>query len=93
MTYLDMWVTGGGNNDSGYSNAEYDKLIQEAKSSADNALRQEKFVAAEKILMDDMVVIPIYYYTNNSLTKEYLKGVTLDFSGAIDLSRAYLLEH
>ncbi len=93
MTYLDMWVTGGGNNDSGYSNAEYDKLILEAKSSADNALRQEKFVAAEKILMDDMVVIPIYYYTNNSLTKEYLKGVTLDFSGAIDLSRAYLLEH
>lgn len=93
MTYLDMWVTGGGNNDSGYSNAEYDKLIQEAKTSADNAVRQEKFVAAEKILMDDMVIIPIYYYTNNSLTKEYLKGVTLDFSGAIDLSRAYLLEH
>lgn len=93
MTYLDMWVTGGGNNDSGYSNADYDKLIQEAKTSADNAVRQEKFAAAEKILMDDMVVIPIYYYTNNSLTKEYLKGVTLDFSGAIDLSRAYLLEH
>ncbi|MNB79469.1 Oligopeptide-binding protein OppA precursor [compost metagenome] len=93
MTFLDMWVTGGGNNDSGYANPDYDKLIQEAKSSADNAVRQEKFVAAEKILMDDMVVIPIYYYTNNSLTKEYLKGVTLDFSGAIDLSRAYLLEH
>lgn len=93
MTYLDMWVTGGGNNDTGYSNAEYDKLIKEAKSSSDNAVRQEKFAAAEKLIMDDMIVIPIYYYTNNSLTKEYLKGVTLDFSGAIDLSRAYLLEH
>lgn len=45
------------------------------------------------MIMDDMIVIPIYYYTNNSLTKEYLKGVTLDFSGAIDLTRAYLLEH
>ncbi|MBW4080094.1 peptide ABC transporter substrate-binding protein [Paenibacillus sp. S150] len=93
MTYLDMWVTGGGNNDIGYSNPEYDKLIQEAKTSSDNALRQEKFAAAEKLMMDDMILIPIYYYTNNSLTKEYLKGVTLDFSGAIDLSRAYLLEH
>lgn len=93
MTYLDMWLTGGGNNDSGYSNAEYDKLVKEAQTSADNAVRQEKFAAAEKILMDDMVVIPIYYYTNNSLTKPYLKGVTLDFSGAIDLTRAYLLEH
>lgn len=93
MTYLDMWVTGGGNNDTGYSNPAYDKLIQEARTSADNAVRQEKFVAAEKIMMDDMIVIPIYYYTNNSLTKEYLKGVTLDFSGAIDLTRAYKLEH
>ncbi|WP_342478712.1 peptide ABC transporter substrate-binding protein [Paenibacillus sp. FSL H7-0350] len=93
MTYLDMWVTKGGNNDTGYSNPEYDKLIQEAKVSSDNALRQEKFAAAEKIMMDDMILIPIYYYTNNSLTKEYLKGVTLDFSGAVDLSRAYLLEH
>ncbi|GGF77930.1 oligopeptide-binding protein OppA [Paenibacillus albidus] len=93
MTYLDMWLTGGGNNDSGYSNAEYDKLVKEAQTSADNAVRQEKFAAAEKILMDDMVVIPIYYYTNNSLNKEYLKGSTIDFSGAIDLSRAYLLEH
>ncbi|UQZ32895.1 peptide ABC transporter substrate-binding protein [Paenibacillus sp. PK3_47] len=93
MTYLDMWVTGGGNNDTGYSNPAYDKLIQEAKTSSDNAVRQEKFAAAEKLIMDDMIVIPIYYYTNNSLNKEYLKGVTLDFSGAIDLSRAYLLEH
>lgn len=93
MTYLDMWVTGGGNNDTGYSNPAYDKLIDEAKKSSDNALRQEKFTAAEKMIMDDMILIPIYYYTNNSLTKEYLKGVTLDFSGAIDLTRAYLLEH
>lgn len=93
MTYLDMWVTGGGNNDIGYANPEYDQLIQEAKTSSDNAVRQEKFAAAEKLMMDDMILIPIYYYTNNSLTKEYLKGVTLDFSGAIDLSRAYLLEH
>lgn len=32
MTYLDMWVTGGGNNDTGYSNPAYDKLIDEAKN-------------------------------------------------------------
>lgn len=94
MTFLDMWVTGGGNNDTGYANPEYDKLISEAKTSTDLAVRQEKFAAAEKLLIEqDMVLIPLYYYTNNSLTKEYLKGVTLDFSGAIDLTRGYLLEH
>ena len=36
--------------------------------------------------------MPIYYYTNVSLTKPYLKGVQLDFSGAIDFTRAYLEE-
>ena len=30
MTFLDMWVTNGGNNDAGFSNAEYDSLIAEA---------------------------------------------------------------
>ncbi|KWX75744.1 peptide-binding protein [Paenibacillus riograndensis] len=94
MTFLDMFVTGGGNNDAGYANPEYDKLIADAKASSDLAKRQEDFAAAEKMLIeDDMVIIPFYYYTNNSLTKEYLKGVTLDFSGAVDFTRAYLLEH
>lgn len=48
MTFLDMWVTGGGNNDTGYANPEYDKLIQEAKTSSDLAKRQELFAQAEK---------------------------------------------
>lgn len=94
MTFLDLFVTGGGNNDAGYANPEYDKLIADAKASSDLAKRQEDFAAAEKMLIeDDMVLIPFYYYTNISLTKEYLKGVTLDFSGAVDFTRAYLLEH
>ncbi len=94
MTFLDMFVTGGGNNDAGYANPEYDKLIADAKTNSDLAKRQEDFAAAEKMLIqDDMVIMPIYYYTNNSLTKEYLKGVTLDFSGAVDFTRGYLLEH
>lgn len=94
MTFLDMWVTKGGNNDSGYSNPEYDKLIAEAKATSDAKVREEKFAAAEKILVEqDMVIIPLYYYTSNSLVKPYLKGVGLDFSGSLDLTRAYLLEH
>jgi oligopeptide transport system substrate-binding protein len=94
MTFLDTWTTGGGNNTTGYANPEYDKLISEAKTSGDAKVREEKFAAAEKMLIEqDMVIIPLYYYTNNSLVKEYLKGITLDFSGSVNLTRAYLLEH
>lgn len=94
MTFLDMWVTNGGNNDTGFSNAEYDKLIADAKATDDMAKRDEAFAKAEKIfIQDNMVVMPLYYYTNVAAEKPYLKGVFLDFSGAVDYTRAYLLEH
>ena len=93
MTFLDMWMTNGGNNDIFFANAEYDELIKEAKQTEDLAKRQENFAKAEKILIqDEQALMPIYYYTNVSLTKPYLKGVSLDYSGAVDYSRAYLIE-
>ncbi|MNP10123.1 Oligopeptide-binding protein OppA precursor [compost metagenome] len=90
MTFIDMWTTGGGNNDSGFANAEYDQLVKDAQASQDNAARMESLSKAEKILIqDEQVLMPIYYYTNVSLTKENVKGISIDFSGAIDFSRAY----
>ncbi|SMF40673.1 peptide ABC transporter substrate-binding protein [Paenibacillus barengoltzii] len=93
MTFLDMWVTGGGNNDTGFSNEEYDKLIQEAKTTDDMAVRDKNFARAEEILIkENQVLMPIYYYTNVSATKPWLKGVVLDYSGAIDYTRAYITD-
>ncbi|MFX3646068.1 MAG: ABC transporter substrate-binding protein [Paenibacillus sp.] len=91
--FLEMWTTGNTNNDSKFSNEQYDKDVKETVKSADPAARMAAFADAEKILIqDEMGVMPIYYYTNVSLTKPYLKGVQLDFSGAIDFTRAYLEE-
>ncbi|MDO3409198.1 peptide ABC transporter substrate-binding protein [Saccharibacillus sp. CPCC 101409] len=95
MTYLDMYVTDGGNNTAFYSNENYDKLIAEAyKGGNDPAKRMQELADAEKQLIgEDTAIIPVYYYTQASLTKPYLKGVTTDFSGAINFTRAYLEEH
>ncbi|CAM2890721.1 peptide ABC transporter substrate-binding protein [Paenibacillus taichungensis] len=91
--FLEMWTTGNTNNDSKFSNEQYDKDVKETVKSADPATRMAAFADAEKILIqDEMGVLPIYYYTNVSLTKPYLKGIQLDFSGAIDFTRAYLEE-
>ncbi len=90
MTFMDMWVTNGGNNDAKYSNPAYDKLITDAKSTQDNAKRMTDMSQAEKILVeDDMAIMPIYYYTSISLVKPNLKGIVVDFSGSVDFSRAY----
>ncbi len=76
MTFLDMWVSGSGQNDCRFKNAEFDTLIDTAKKSSDQALRMESLHKAEKLLMDEYCVIPIYYYTNlwldNGKVKDYV---------------------
>ncbi|MFF2909691.1 peptide ABC transporter substrate-binding protein [Paenibacillus sp. NPDC057934] len=94
MTFLDMWKTGNGNNDIKFDNAEYNKLLDDAYKEVDNTKRMESFHKAEEILIkDEMGVMPIYYYTQVSLVKPYLKGLTSQYDGSVDYSRAYLLEH
>ena len=59
-TYLDMFVTGGENNSTGFCNAEYDKLIADAAREPDEAKRMQMLERAERILMDELPIIPIY---------------------------------
>ena len=89
MTFLDMWVTGGGNNDTGFSNAEYDKLISDAKVETDSTKRAEMLRKAEDILMEEMPIIPIYYYTTVMGWKENVKGVQVSGLGNVYLQGAY----
>lgn len=74
ISFLDMWVTGGGNNDAQWSNAEYDKLISEVKASTDKEVRYQKMHEAEKILGEEMPIVPIYYYTDLYLKSDKLDG-------------------
>lgn len=75
MTMLDLFVTGGEQNYSNYSNPEFDALIKEAKNSADQTVRMENMRKAEKILMEDMPIVPVYFYTQPYLVQENIKGV------------------
>lgn len=73
-SFLDMWLTGGGNNETGWSNPEYDKLIAQAAATVNPQERLEVFQKAEAILMDDMPEIPIYFYTRFFLLRPEVKG-------------------
>ena len=75
MTFLDLWVTDGAYNDARYSNPEYDALIDAAKKEMDPAKRSEQMHKAEEVLINDMPIIPIYFYTKPFLTKEYVTGI------------------
>ena len=73
-TFLDMFVTGGGNNDTGWSNAEYDRLVKEAGRTSDVAKRLEIFQRVEEILMQEAPIIPLYFYTRVHLLHPSVKG-------------------
>ncbi|MFU8806511.1 MAG: peptide ABC transporter substrate-binding protein, partial [Bradymonadaceae bacterium] len=74
MTFLDMWVTDNGNNNTGWSDEEYDKLIAGAQAEVDRDKRMKLLQQAEQVLMERGPVIPIYYYTNNVLVSRFIEG-------------------
>ena len=73
-SFLDLWITGGGNNQTGWSNPQYDRLIAEAGQTADQAARYQAFQHAEAILLDDAPILPVYFYTHAFLIRPGVKG-------------------
>ncbi|MBN9647321.1 MULTISPECIES: peptide ABC transporter substrate-binding protein [Terrisporobacter] len=75
ISFIDMWITGGGNNNAQWSNKEYDKIVSEIKSTTDAKERYAKMHEAEDLLAKDMPIIPIYYYTDLYLISDKLEGM------------------
>ncbi|MCH2155538.1 MAG: peptide ABC transporter substrate-binding protein [Opitutales bacterium] len=74
-TFLSMWTTGNGNNNTGWSNAEFDRLIlEDAVAETDLERRLEILHRAETILLNEAPVAPIYWYTRKYLRDPRLKG-------------------
>ena len=72
--FLEIYETGNGNNDTLWSNADYDRLLHEALRAKDDATRYEIYQKMDAILVDECPVIPIYYYTRPYLMSTKVKG-------------------
>lgn len=90
MTFLDMWLSTSGQNNAGYNNPKYDELVKAAKSETDTVKRTELMHQAEDIIIEDMPIIPIYYYTQPKGIKDYVKGVNVSPLGFIYFDQAYI---
>ena len=76
MSFIDMWLTGGGNNDAQYKNEEFDKFVKAAKATSDPDERMENMHKAEDILIgEDNVVAPLYFYNNSYMVKPNITGL------------------
>jgi len=75
MTFMDMWETSAAATTNGYSNPEYDKLIEAAKVEKDQTKRLSDFKQAEEILINkDAVFAPTYSMNESIFLEKYVKG-------------------
>lgn len=88
ISFLDVFLTGSGNNRGNYSNAEYDSLLAQAKATGDQEKRLEYLAEAEKILIDEAGMAPIYFYTEVRVQQDYIANMVLHGEGSRDYTWA-----
>jgi oligopeptide transport system substrate-binding protein len=90
MTFLDMFLSNSQNNNPGYNNPKFDQAIKDAKNETDATKRLAIMHQAEDMLMEDMPVIPIYYYTQTKGIKDYVKDVRVSPLGFVFFDKAHI---
>ncbi|HUL50944.1 MAG TPA: peptide ABC transporter substrate-binding protein, partial [Candidatus Nitrosotalea sp.] len=80
-TFLDLLTTDNGNNQTGYSNPEYDRLIGQAAQTLDPARRYDIFQHAEALIMNEAPVIPLFFGTHVFLCRPEVKQYRLSIVG------------
>jgi len=78
---------------SGYSNADYDALVESAFAEKDKAARAEILHQMEAKLMEDMPVCPLVFLKDAYLTSDELSGVKTDYYGTRDFNKTKLKDY
>lgn len=74
-TFLAMWQTGDGNNNTGWSSPRYDELIKQSFSEGDAEKRLRILNEAETLMLNEAPVLPVYWYTHSYLMRPEVKGL------------------
>jgi oligopeptide transport system substrate-binding protein len=75
FTFLNLFYTNAGDNGTGWWDPKYVTLLDEANKELDKQKRYEKLAIAEKYLIDEQPVIPLYTAATNWMKKPYVKGM------------------
>ncbi|MFD2369592.1 peptide ABC transporter substrate-binding protein [Brevibacillus sp. GCM10020057] len=78
----------GGNNDTNWENPKYKELLNQSALEKDPEKRKAILAQAEQILMDEMPIMPIYFYTDSWVQSDKVTGVVIDGLGSVDYKYA-----
>jgi oligopeptide transport system substrate-binding protein len=74
-SFLDVLRGASPNNDQGYANTSFDQLLNEAAHTADPGIRRSLLETAERVMLADYPIMPLYFFVSKRLVKPYVLGV------------------
>ena len=92
-TFAELLHSDNAQNDPNWSNAAYDKLIEAAAVETDLAARALLLQEAERIVLEESPVIPIYFYVNKRLVKPWVGGYVPNIMDHVYTKDLYILKH
>ncbi|MBP6725002.1 MAG: peptide ABC transporter substrate-binding protein, partial [Halioglobus sp.] len=90
-SFLDLFITGGGNNNTGFADPRYDDLVlRQAPQAATDEARRAIFHEAETLLMEQMPIIPLYTYTSKHLVHPSVSGMPPNLMDSANFKYVFL---
>ncbi|MFS0865583.1 peptide ABC transporter substrate-binding protein [Fredinandcohnia sp. 179-A 10B2 NHS] len=89
VNFLEIFTEPKGNNDTGWTSETFNNLISQAAVEVDKDKRLDILKEAEQLVINEMPIAPIYFYTNNWIQNENLKGVVISPLGDVQFKWAY----
>ena len=73
-SFLDLWSAASGNNNTGWSHPEYERLLAESRATGDQTKRMALFARAEVLMLSESPVIPLYWARRSYLKRPEVQG-------------------
>ena len=75
MDFLALFLTDAPYNNTGFADPKYDELLAQARVEPDQITRNRLMEQAEKLLMDDLPLSPVFNYTDVLAVHNYVSGI------------------
>lgn len=92
-SFIDLFVSDNENNQTGWANARYDELVEQAEREADAGKRLELLAEAETILADEVPLVPIYFYYSRNMVHPRVRGFHNNLQDTHPLHAIWIDEH
>ena len=92
-TFADLMHSQSSQNDSGWANPEYDALLNAAAREGDLEIRAELLQRAERLLLVEQPLIPVYFYATKHLIKPWVGGFVPNIMDHVYTKDLYILKH